>query len=100
MSYSRNRLNTDRFSDLIWAQALRRHGRRCYVCGAVGVPLERDHIIPVAEGGSNEVENCAPICKPCHKLKSERERIRAYRARQAKAKRPAEKHPSEGLKPS
>lgn len=100
MSYSRNRNNTDRFSDFVWAQALRRHGRRCYECGAVGVPLERDHIIPVFEGGTHDASNCGPICGPCHKLKSERERIRAYRRRQAKAKRPAEAHPSEGLKPS
>lgn len=100
MSYSRNRKSTDRFSEFVWAQALRRNGRRCYVCNATGVPLERDHIIPVAESGTNDLANCGPICDPCHKLKSERERIRAYRRRQAKAKRPAEKHPSEGLKPS
>jgi 5-methylcytosine-specific restriction protein A len=97
MSYSRNRPRNSTFSAVVWAYALRRYGRRCYVCSAVGVPLERDHIIPVTEGGSNEADNCAPICPDCHKLKSERERIRAYRKRQAKAKRPAEPHPSEGL---
>lgn len=101
MSYSRNRTDASRFTEFVWAQALRLHGRRCYVCGAVGVPLERDHIIPVAEGGSNDVGNCGPICGPCHKLKSERERVRAYRRKQAKGKRPAEQHPSKGgLKPS
>jgi 5-methylcytosine-specific restriction endonuclease McrA len=100
VSYSRNRTDADRFSDYVWAQALRRHGRRCYVCGATGVPLRRDHIIPVSEGGTNDLANCGPICDPCHKPKSERERIRAYRRKQAKAKRPAEPHPSEGLKPS
>lgn len=100
MSYSRNRTSADRFPDFVWAQALRRNGRRCYMCGAAGVPLERDHIIPVAEGGANDLANCGPICGDCHKPKSERERIRAYRRKQAKAKRPAEPHPSEGLKPS
>jgi 5-methylcytosine-specific restriction endonuclease McrA len=100
MSYSRTRTSESRFSAHTWAAALRKFGRKCYVCGAVGVPLEKDHIIPVAEGGTSGPENCAPICTDCHKLKSERERIRAYRKRQAKAKRPAEKHPSEGLKPS
>ena len=100
MSYSRNRPSDSRFSAVVWAHALRQYGRRCYICGAVGVDLEKDHIIPVTEGGSNEAGNCAPICKPCHKTKSTRERVRAYRKRQAKGKRPAEKHPSEGLKPS
>jgi 5-methylcytosine-specific restriction endonuclease McrA len=97
VSYSRTRTSESRFSAPTWAAALRKFGRKCYVCGAVGVPLERDHIIPVAEGGTNGPENCAPICTDCHKLKSERERIRAYRKRQAKAKRPAEPHPSEGM---
>lgn len=100
MSYSRNRSPQARFSDTVWALALRRYGRKCYICGAIGVPLERDHITPVAEGGTDDLDNCAPICKPCHKTKSTRERVRGYRAKQAKAKRPAEKHPSEGLKPS
>ena len=100
MSYSRNRPTDSRFSAAAWAHALRRYGRRCYLCGAVGVALEKDHVIPVTEGGTNDPDNCAPICTPCHKLKSERERIRAYRRRQAKAKRPAEPHPSEGLTPS
>lgn len=100
MSYSRNRTAKDRIPDWIWNQVLRANGRRCYVCGVAGVPLERDHIVPVAEGGKTEVANCGPICAPCHKTKSERERIRAYRRKQAKAKRPAEPHPSEGLKPS
>lgn len=100
MSYSRSRTDASRFSATAWGIALRRYGRRCYICGAVGVPLEKDHVVPVAEGGTNEAENCAPICESCHKLKSERERIRAYRKRQAKAKRPSEPHPSEGMKPS
>jgi 5-methylcytosine-specific restriction endonuclease McrA len=100
VSYSRNRPANSTFSAATWAYALRAYGRRCYVCGAVGVPLEKDHVTPVTEGGSNGPENCAPICESCHKLKSERERVRAYRKRQAKAKRPTEAHPSEGLNPS
>lgn len=79
-------------------QVLRRWGRKCYLCG--GPYQQIDHVIPFAEGGATTLDNMAPICDDCHKKKSERERVRGYRRKQAKAKRPAEKHPSEGLKPS
>lgn len=79
-------------------QVLRRWGRKCYLCGG---PYDQiDHIIPFAEGGGNTLDNLAPICDEDHRKKSERERVRGYRRKQAKAKRPAEAHPSEGLKPS
>lgn len=79
-------------------QVLRRWGRKCYLCGG---PYDQiDHIVPFAEGGTNTLDNMAPICDDDHRKKSERERVRGYRRKQAKAKRPAEKHPSEGLKPS
>ncbi len=29
-----------------------------------------DHITPCAAGGDNSAENCAFLCKPCHRLKS------------------------------
>lgn len=76
-------------------QVLRRWGRKCYLCG--GPYEEIDHIIPFAEGGESTLDNMAPICTVCHGKKSNRERVRGYRRKQAKAKRPAEAHPSEGL---
>jgi len=79
-------------------QVLRRWGRKCYLCGA---PFDEiDHIIPFSEGGTSTLDNMAPICAEDHRKKSERERVRGYRRKQAKAKRPAEPHPSEGLTPS
>ena len=29
-----------------------------------------DHINPDAQGGSNDLENCAHLCVPCHRLKT------------------------------
>lgn len=95
MSYSRKRKPGNSFTDVAKGIIIRTWGRRCYLCGAVGIPLQFDHIIPVSEGGTSDPENGAPACDSCHKLKSERERVRGYRAKQAKAKRPAEPHPSE-----
>lgn len=34
---------------------------------------EVDHIIPVAKGGTNDLENLQPLCKPCHGRKTAEE---------------------------
>jgi hypothetical protein len=31
-----------------------------------------DHIIELAAGGSNTIDNVQPLCKPCHKAKTSR----------------------------
>lgn len=41
-------------------------GWRCVYCGAVGIPLTRDHMLPLRRGGSNDTSNIAPACKPCN----------------------------------
>jgi 5-methylcytosine-specific restriction protein A len=55
--------------------AFRRAGGCCEKCGnkIVGSrgPVQYDHIIPAAIGGSNELDNCQVLCKrPCHDLKT------------------------------
>jgi 5-methylcytosine-specific restriction endonuclease McrA len=52
-------------------QAFRKYGRKCLLCGAVGV-LEIDHIIPVSLGGTGEIDNLRPLCTPCHKEEPKR----------------------------
>jgi 5-methylcytosine-specific restriction protein A len=37
-----------------------------------------DHIIPLAEGGTNEPENLQVLCKPCHFEKTQSEQERGY----------------------
>lgn len=49
----------------------------CHVCGHLGAN-EADHIIPLAEGGADTVENMAAIhAHPCHRDKTQQEAARA-----------------------
>lgn len=44
-------------------------GYRCAHCGALPEPsdLEIHHIIPLAEGGADIIENVIPLCHECHR---------------------------------
>jgi len=50
---------------------LARDGRRCCVCGGVGV-LQVDHIQPLSRGGQNAFANLWTLCKSCHEAKTGR----------------------------
>lgn len=45
----------------------------CRVCGLTTKDLEVDHIVNVAQGGTDEDGNLQAICIPCHKAKTARE---------------------------
>lgn len=79
----------------IRAQCIARDGNRCSRCGADGaeVPLECDHIVNVARGGTDTLDNAAMLCQPCHKLKTNAEAAEGRRARHASRKRPTPRHP-------
>lgn len=47
-------------------------GAICYVCRS-RYATQIDHIVPLSQGGSSEIENLAPICVPCHRVKQNRE---------------------------
>ena len=41
--------------------------RHCCLCKrACGINIEVHHIVPEAEGGSNEIDNAIPLCFDCH----------------------------------
>jgi len=40
--------------------------RGCAYCGAGDVVLTRDHVVPLKRGGSNDISNILPACKPCN----------------------------------
>jgi hypothetical protein len=42
----------------------------CVACGASGVPLECDHIVPVSKGGVTEEGNLQALCEACNRRKS------------------------------
>lgn len=43
--------------------------RKCAYCGATGVPLQVEHIVPKARGGSNRVANLTLACECCNQKK-------------------------------
>jgi 5-methylcytosine-specific restriction endonuclease McrA len=43
-------------------------GKTCMYCGDRAT--EVDHIIEVARGGTNTIDNLQPLCKPCHMAKT------------------------------
>lgn len=41
--------------------------RRCCVCHRFcGIKIETDHIVPKAEGGTDDIENAIAVCFECH----------------------------------
>ena len=51
-----------------------RDGFRCLECGATNKNsrLEIDHIVPVAQGGTDELSNLQTLCDDCNRAKSNR----------------------------
>lgn len=45
---------------------LEKWGRKCAYCGVQNVPLQVEHIVPRARGGSDRVSNLAVACEPCN----------------------------------
>lgn len=52
---------------------LEKFRRRCIYCGARGVPLNIDHVVPRSRGGSNRVSNLVIACVPCNQAKGSRD---------------------------
>ncbi len=43
--------------------------RTCAYCGATGIPLQVEHIVPRTKGGTDRVSNLALACGPCNLAK-------------------------------
>lgn len=48
---------------------LEKFGRKCVYCGAQNVPLNIDHVVPRAAGGSDRVSNLVLACISCNQKK-------------------------------
>ena len=48
---------------------LEKWGRKCAYCGKEGVPLQAEHIVARANGGTDRISNLALACKPCNEAK-------------------------------
>jgi hypothetical protein len=51
---------------------LEKFGRRCAYCKVENVPMQIEHIVPRARGGSNRVSNLTLACEPCNLKKGAR----------------------------
>ena len=51
-----------------WIELKRIIGKCCH-CGTTEWPLEKDHILPVYQGGSDAIENIQPSCARCNAKK-------------------------------
>lgn len=51
-----------------WEDIMRRAKFRCVKCGKKKV-LTRDHIIPLSKGGTDDITNIQPLCRPCNSRK-------------------------------
>ena len=49
-----------------------RDGHRCAYCGAEGVPLTIDHVMPSSRGGGNDWTNLVASCVSCNNKKGSR----------------------------
>ena len=72
--------------------------RACAVCGTTR-DLQLDHIVNLAAGGADTIENVQWLCRPHHAIKSEAERrrgmerARAQRGSLSRKYRDREQHP-------
>lgn len=48
---------------------LEKWDRQCAYCGAAHVPLDIEHIVPKASGGSHRISNLTLACRPCNQRK-------------------------------
>jgi 5-methylcytosine-specific restriction endonuclease McrA len=63
--------------------------RRCAYCGTKDVPLQIEHIVPKARGGSDRVSNLTLACEPCNQKKGSQTAAEfGYPNIQAQAKQP------------
>ena len=60
----------ERIPDDVRAFVWKRDAGQCTRCGAQ-VDLQFDHIIPVAKGGGNTIDNIQILCGDCNRLKSD-----------------------------
>jgi 5-methylcytosine-specific restriction endonuclease McrA len=56
----------------IRARIFARDNYTCQYCGAHGVTLECDHIVPVARGGSHDDDNLNTACFQCNRSKRDK----------------------------
>lgn len=57
-----------------WTDLLREFEHRCAYCSVLLVPSQthRDHFVPIARGGADDVSNIVPACAECNRAKRDK----------------------------
>lgn len=66
---ARKRANGGSFTHHEWRDLCAKYGNKCLACGATGVVLTVDHIVPVSKGGRGDIDSVQPLCLPCNSRK-------------------------------
>lgn len=53
-----------------WREKCNLLGHICIYCGHVAKRLERDHKVPLARGGTDDIANVVPACRSCNAAKN------------------------------
>jgi 5-methylcytosine-specific restriction endonuclease McrA len=61
--------NGGKFTAAEWKMLLEKYEHTCLCCGRDDVQLEADHVIPVSQGGRNDIGNRQPLCHSCNSKK-------------------------------
>jgi len=51
-----------------WESLCAQYNHRCLACGQKR-PLCEDHIVPLVKGGTDDISNIQPLCRPCNSAK-------------------------------
>lgn len=63
-------------------ETLFRSNPLCVICqqaGRVALATQRDHKVPLAEGGTDDPDNVQGLCDACHREKTQQEAARGVR---------------------
>lgn len=66
--------SSGKFTRKEWVELKSRYGNKCLKCGKseAEVKITPDHVIPLALGGSNSIDNIQPLCWGCNAAKQAR----------------------------
>ena len=53
-----------------WTAIQEAWGSACAYCGAAGVALQKDCVLPLSRGGRYTLDNVVPACRSCNASKS------------------------------
>jgi 5-methylcytosine-specific restriction enzyme A len=77
----------------------KRDNYTCVKCEYHGTPnagdLNADHIVPSAEGGTDDLDNLQTLCVPCHNTKTLQEAARGRQRWHQRGKRKPPLHPTD-----